>query len=212
MKKYLSLGVFSLAIVACIVAVAKEEEPKRIGDPYTLNTCPVSGEKLGSMGDSPVLLIDGREIRLCCAGCEKKYRENAEAMNQEIDKKIIKDQEAHYPTNTCINSGAELKEGGVKFVVGNRLMKTCCDNCKAKVMANPAEYIAKLDQQVIEAQKPGYKLEACPLSGEKLGEPGHEGIDVVIANRLVRVCCENCKKGVDKDPLGLIEKIDAAAK
>ena len=210
MKKYLALGVSSLAIVVFLMAVGKDEDAKkRIGDPYTLNTCPVSGEKLGSMGDTPIILHEGREIRLCCGGCEKKFAENAEAMLQEIDKKLIKDQEKHYPTNTCINSGAELKEGGVAFVVGNRLMKTCCNNCKAKVQANPAEYIAKLDKQVIEAQGEGYKLDKCAVSGEALGD---EPAEIVVANRLVKLCCNGCKKGVDKDPVALLEKIDAAAK
>lgn len=212
MRKFLIFGAASLAIAVSLVATAKDEEAKRLGDPYTLKTCPVSGEKIGSMGDSPVILHEGREIRFCCEGCVKKYEANAEAMNQEIDKKLIKDQEAHYPTNTCINSGAELKEGGVSFIVGNRLVKTCCDNCKAKVLAKPAEYLAKLDQQVIEAQKDAYKLDACPVSGEKLNEDGHTAVDVVVANRLVKLCCEGCKKGIDKDPVGIIEKVDAAAK
>lgn len=209
MKKYLALGVSSFAIAVFLMAAAKEEGAKRTGDPYTLNTCPVSGEKLGSMGEAPVILHEGREIRLCCGGCEKKFNENAEAMLQEIDKKLIADQDSHYPTNTCINTGAELKEGGVAFIVGNRLMKTCCNNCKAKVEASPAEYISKLDEQVTEAQKDAYKLEACPISGEALGDAPET---VVIANRLVKLCCAGCKKGVEKDPTALIEKVDVAAK
>jgi rRNA maturation protein Nop10 len=212
MKKYLVFGAAGLVFAVSLVAAAKSEEEKRVGDPYTLNTCPVSGEKLGSMGESPIILHEGREIRFCCEGCVKKYQASAEAMNQEIDKKLIKDQESHYPTNTCINSGAELKEGGVSFIVGNRLVKTCCENCKAKVLAKPAEYLAKLDTQVIEAQKAAYKMDACPVSGEKLNQDGHEAVEVVVANRLVKLCCEGCKKGLDKDPLATLEKVDAAAK
>lgn len=212
MRKYLAFGISFCAIALFLTAVAKDEEAKdeaakRVGDAYTLNTCPVSGEKLGSMGEAPVLLHEGREIRFCCAGCIKKYEANAEAMNQEIDKKLIADQESHYPSNTCINSGAELKDGGVSFIVGNRLMKTCCTKCEAKVKADPAAYFAKLDEQVIEAQKADYKLEACPISGEKIEEGAPQ---IVVANRLVKLCCEGCKKGLEKDPAGLIEKIDAA--
>ncbi len=36
--------------------------------PYTLDTCPVSGEKLGSMGDPSVKMYDGREVRFCGGG------------------------------------------------------------------------------------------------------------------------------------------------
>ena len=39
------------------------EGPQRIGDPYPLTTCPVSGEKLGEMGPPVVYLHEGREIR-----------------------------------------------------------------------------------------------------------------------------------------------------
>lgn len=206
MKKLLALGVCGLAIALSMVATAKEEKTERVGDPYTLNTCPVSGEKLGSMGEAPVIIQDGREVRLCCAGCEKKYRENAEEMNAKIDEKLIADQDAHYPATTCINSGAELKNGGVSFIAGNRLFKTCCKNCQAKVEADPASFMAKLDQQVIDAQKADYKLTACPVSGEALGD---SPVEVVVANRLVKLCCNGCKKGVDKDPIGLLGKVDA---
>lgn len=209
MRKYLAFGISCFAIALFLTGVAKDDEAKRVGDAYTLDTCPVSGEKLGSMGETPILLHEGREVRLCCEGCVKKYQANAEAMNQEIDKKLIADQESHYPTNTCINSGAELKDGGVSFIVGNRLMKTCCTKCEAKVKADPAAYLAKLDEQVIEAQKADYKLDVCPISGEKIEEGAPQ---IVVANRLVKLCCEGCKKGAEKDPAGLIEKIDAAAK
>ena len=37
--------------------------------------CPVSGEKLGSMGVPPKLTVDGKEVFICCEGCEEKLRE-----------------------------------------------------------------------------------------------------------------------------------------
>jgi len=42
---------------------------------YPLDTCAVSGEKLGSMGDPVVLTIDNRTVKLCCSGCESQLRE-----------------------------------------------------------------------------------------------------------------------------------------
>lgn len=52
----------------------REPEPerraeRRTGDPYTLDTCPISGGKLGSMGDPVELVLAGRMVKLCCAGC-----------------------------------------------------------------------------------------------------------------------------------------------
>jgi hypothetical protein len=37
--------------------------------PYTLKTCVMSGEELGSMGDPIVVLVGDQQIKLCCDGC-----------------------------------------------------------------------------------------------------------------------------------------------
>jgi len=219
MKSWYGIGVFCMGIAIAFSAGAREKDDEkaaaeaaapeataaRVGDAYTLGVCPVSGEKLGSMGDPVVFIKDGKEIRLCCAGCQKKFDANAEAMIKDIDAKLIADQESHYPAKTCINSGAELKDGGVSFIVGNRLLKTCCTKCEAKVKADPAAFLAKLDQQVIDAQKAGYKATTCPISGKELGEAP---VEIVVANRLVKLCCENCKGGVDKDPAAALSKVE----
>jgi hypothetical protein len=204
MQKLFFIATLCLAFATAANGAAKE----RIGDPYTLKTCAVSGEALGSMGEAPIFIHeDGREVRFCCGGCEKKYKANAEAMNEKIDKKLIADQEKHYPNNKCINSGSELKDGGNAFIVGNRLLKTCCAKCEAKVKADPATYIAKLDKEVIKARKDSYKAKACPVSGKDLGDTP---VDMVVANRLIKVCCDGCKKKVNQDPRKAIDLVDAA--
>ena len=43
---------------------APAHQTKRMSDPYLLDVCVVSGEKLGSMGEPIVKVYDGREIRL----------------------------------------------------------------------------------------------------------------------------------------------------
>ncbi len=40
--------------------------------------CPVSGEPLGSMGEPIKLEVEGREVWICCAGCETPLREDPE--------------------------------------------------------------------------------------------------------------------------------------
>jgi hypothetical protein len=37
--------------------------------PYTLKTCVMSGEELGSMGDPIVLVVGDQQFKLCCDGC-----------------------------------------------------------------------------------------------------------------------------------------------
>ena len=41
---------------------------------YPLDYCVVSNEKLGSMGKPKRIVHEGQEIKLCCGGCEKKFR------------------------------------------------------------------------------------------------------------------------------------------
>jgi len=45
---------------------------------YPLDTCVVSGEKLGSMGDPVVVQHDGVEVKLCCQGCVKTFNKDPE--------------------------------------------------------------------------------------------------------------------------------------
>lgn len=41
--------------------------------PYPLDTCLVSGEKLGEMGAPHVIIHEGREIKFCCKSCVPKF-------------------------------------------------------------------------------------------------------------------------------------------
>ncbi len=41
--------------------------------PWPLTTCPVSNEKLGSMGAPLVFVFDGQQVKLCCKSCKPKF-------------------------------------------------------------------------------------------------------------------------------------------
>lgn len=51
---------------------AKTDKPT----PYTLDTCVVSGDKLGDMGKPYVFTYEGREIKLCCKSCYKDFKKD----------------------------------------------------------------------------------------------------------------------------------------
>lgn len=58
--------------------------------PDLLDTCPVSGEKLGEMGDPYVFTYKGQEVKLCCKHCKKKFEKDPEkymAIIRAADKK-----------------------------------------------------------------------------------------------------------------------------
>lgn len=48
--------------------------------PYALETCVISGEKIGDMGKPTVVTYEGQEIKLCCAGCKKAFDKDPAAV------------------------------------------------------------------------------------------------------------------------------------
>ncbi|MHC4107839.1 MAG: hypothetical protein ACYSTY_07130 [Planctomycetota bacterium] len=181
------------------------------GDPYPLDTCPVSGEVLGGMGPPIVMMHEGREVRLCCKGCIRKFEADSEKYLQKIDEAIVKDQLPHYPLTTCPVSQEELGSMGepVNLVYGNRLVRFCCKGCVRKFKKAPTDYLAKLDAAVIANQTDGYPLSACPISGEPLDAMGGP-VDLVFANRLVRFCCNGCVGTFYKAPSVHLAALDKA--
>lgn len=43
---------------------------------YPLQTCVVSGEKLGEMGKPYIFTSQGTEVHLCCKDCQAKFDKN----------------------------------------------------------------------------------------------------------------------------------------
>ncbi|MFO0833749.1 MAG: hypothetical protein U0638_02170 [Phycisphaerales bacterium] len=187
---------------------------KRVGDPYPLATCPITGEKLGSMGEPIVRLYDGREVRFCCKSCPPKFEKDMTASFAALDDQIIKDQGPFYPLKTSVGTGKDLPVAPAKpfeLVYGNRLIRLGAESEKADFLKDPKKFLADLDKAVIEAQGKDYPLKTCPVSKEELGGMG-EPVNVVVAGRLVRLCCNSCKKDLFKDPMKYIAAVDAAKK
>ncbi|MBL4698464.1 MAG: hypothetical protein JKX70_06500 [Phycisphaerales bacterium] len=109
--------------------------------PYILNTCPISGGELGSMGDPIVKVYNGREVKFCCMMCVPKFEKNLDASLAALDQQIIDSQLPFYPTTTCIVSGDSLgdEEMGepVDYVYNNRLIRFCCKMCRGDFKADP---------------------------------------------------------------------------
>ncbi|MBI1850312.1 MAG: hypothetical protein HYR85_08210 [Planctomycetes bacterium] len=181
------------------------------GDPYLLDIDPVSGEKLG---ENPVIVqAEGRELRFASQANADAFKADPAKYRAAIDEKLTQQQLPFYPLDTCPVSSAKLGGMGkpVDVVVGNRLVRFCCGGCKPKFEKDPATFLAKLDEAVIAKQKPGYPLGTCVVSGDKLGGEMGKPVDVVIGNRLVRLCCSDCIRDLRANPRKFLAKLDAAA-
>jgi hypothetical protein len=184
----------------------------RIGDPYPLDTCPITGKKLGAMGDPVTKLYDGREVRFCCPACPPKFEKGLKASVAALDEKIIKDQTPLYPLKTSVVTGKDLPAKPFEFVYGNRLIRVGAESEKADFLKDAKKFMGELDKAVVAAQGKDYPLKTCPVSKDELGGDMGKPVDVVVAGRLIRLCCKACKKDIEKDPAKFIAAYDAARK
>lgn len=117
---------------------------------YPLETCVVSGQKLGKMGDPVEFVYGNRLVRFCCGGCKGAFGKEPAQHLQTIDAAVIEAQKADYPMDTCVVSGMELGAMGepVEYVIGTRLVRFCCKGCDKAFEKNPAAHLATIDEQV----------------------------------------------------------------
>lgn len=193
---------------------ADKETVAAPNEPYTLATCPVSGEKLGSMGDPIVLEADGSEVKLCCKGCVKQFKADTAKYMEVVREGIAAQQLPYYPLDTCVVSGEPLSEDGkdiaVDVVVGNRLFRVCCKSCVKTVHKDAGKYLATLDAAVIKSQAEHYPLSTCLVRDKsKLGSMG-DPVQRVVGNRLVQFCCGGCEPKFNAEPAKFLAVLDAA--
>lgn len=112
-----------------------------------------------------------------------------------------------YPISTCAVAGKTLGSMGAPFVHihEGRQVKFCCKACLPAFKKNPAKYLAKVDEKIVAQQKASYPTDKCLFSDEPLGDKSK---DVVVNNRLVRVCCGGCARKLMKNPAPTLKKLD----
>lgn len=183
------------------------------GDPFPLDTCPVSGEKLGADAETVVLegmkdkKLDGTQMKFCCGKCAAAYKADPAKFQAKIDEAVVKAAGAYALESCLVMPDEKLDEDAKTVVYQNRVYKLCCKKCVRKFESDPAKWAAEYEKAVVAKQKPGYKATACPISGKPLGEGA---VDVVVNGRLVRACCKGCVGPIKADPKAAFAKVDAA--
>lgn len=157
------IGVFEEDLKASLAEVDKEiiatQKPF-----YPGTTCLVSDEELGSMGEPIDIVWNNRLVRFCCKGCVKTFQKDPAAVIAELDEAVKAAQRDEYPLKTCLIAGEELGGMGepTEMVVGNRLVRFCCEGCEGEFLKNPGVHLAKLDE-AWKAKKP--EMFAKPVEG-----------------------------------------------
>ena len=105
--------------------------------------CPVSGGKLGSMGPPIKVKVGEKEHAfLCCKGC----------IGKELKAEHWRTIQANLAAaqGICPVMGKAVDASMKSTVVNGRKIFVCCPPCIAKIDADPATYIAKLDALIAE--------------------------------------------------------------
>lgn len=198
----------SSAVMLLLMCCAARAEPPKPTSPaglerpiYPLETCVVSGRKLGSRGAIVDRLVQGRLVRLCEAGCAGRLNKEPASFLKKIDTAYKARQLAKYPLGICPISGSKLGSMGAPLdvLVGRRLVRLCCAGCAKALEEKKVAVLARIDAALIAAQLPTYASKTCPISGRVLGSLG-KPVDVIFHTRLVRFCCQACPQRVAAHP------------
>jgi hypothetical protein len=160
------------------------------------------------MGKPIIKSYNGREVRFCCNSCPPKFEKDLTTNLATLDDAIANDQRPLYPIKTSVVTAKPLPEKPVNVVYNNRLVLLADEAEKTEFLKDPAKYLVALNNAVIEQQLKTYPLTTCPVSQEKLGGMG-EPRNLIIAGRLIRLCCDMCEPDIRKNPSKFIALVDA---
>jgi len=115
-----------------------------------------------------------------------------------------------YTAGICPVSGEPLGSMGDPILYNHegRDVRFCCAGCTPRFKADPAQYLAKVDAELIEQQLEYYPLDTDLVSGEPLSDD--DAIDVVFYNRLVRFADQRSAQKFFQNPSEHLAKLDEA--
>jgi YHS domain-containing protein len=73
LKRLQKLAMAGVALLALATLTASADDKKDAPKPDKMDTCPVSGDKLGEMGKPFIFEYKGHEVKLCCKDCKKDF-------------------------------------------------------------------------------------------------------------------------------------------
>jgi YHS domain-containing protein len=114
---------------------------------------------------------------------------------------------------TCPVSGVSLAgiANPLPVVVNGQTLYVCCQQCAAKVKANPDAYLAKVSAEragqvaassatsLPAASGPYGGQKTCPVTGEEL-DPAGGALPVTVRGQTIYVCCRGCAMKVKLHP------------
>lgn len=187
-------------------------------------TCPISGR---AVDGAFVVEHGGKAIGVCCAKCQAAVAGWTSAEKDAYLARLAhagrgaSAPKAAAPlfaepdlATTCPIAGGPLGDAPVAVTLQGRTIRVCCAKCKGAAEADPAGTLAKVDAATAAAQRALYPLTTCVVKPEAslVAEDGADvAKEVVVGNRLFRVCCPGCVAAVTADPAKYAALLDEAA-
>ena len=82
MKGLATVLFLALTLTACASTGGPATAPSGSVKPYPLDTCLVTGTKLGSMGDPYVKVYGDQEIKFCCEPCVAEFEKDPDRFSK----------------------------------------------------------------------------------------------------------------------------------
>ena len=118
-----------------------------------------------------------------------------------------------YPLDVCAVTGNPLGSSPVVVVLSDmprtewngREVRFCCSGCKGTFDSDPAAGNRKLDEMIITDQLRVYPAGTCIVMEDEVmtdptGPDAAKDKNVVVGNRLYRLCCKSCVRRIKKNP------------
>ncbi|MBM4102052.1 MAG: hypothetical protein FJ256_07310, partial [Phycisphaerae bacterium] len=128
-----------------------------------------------------------------------------------------------FPLDNCPVSGKPLGKDSVSFVIeepdngvlNGREIRFCCPNCVDTFKKDRAKILETVDAAIIAQQMPLYPMTNCVvMRDEEIAAPDAPDVgdvkNIVVLNKLVRLCCPGCIKKIRRDPMKYLTAIDSA--
>ena len=175
----------------------------------SLGLCPKNGRDVASMGKSTRRIINGVDVTFCCPPCIKAYKEDYASYRDKIAPKIIAKQKPYYPTELCLVTGKKLGDDAIDHVHGNRLIRLADADAVAAFAKDTATHEERLDFIIADAERDNYPLDTCVVAGSAFVQE-KKPAEVIVGNRLVKICCGGCTSKIRQEPYVIVKKINDA--
>ncbi len=96
--------------------------------------------------EAKTVVVGNQLVRVCCAQCVRKVKRNPTLHLAALQNAFSISQPRTDATQRCPTCGKDLPTTPVETLIAGRLVRVCCDGCKASAEKSPAATLAKMDQ------------------------------------------------------------------